>query len=259
MVITLYAQTVLFPNTPALLHMALISDERVAEQVGLQKLYSNNNNYNKNDISKFCSNTEAVCVRVAFVLGVISSCQKAAQLCCLKYCLMPIALNSNKDVSLFQALVSKCAAVKQSAQLDEEEEASSVVLKEDNGITFIPLSSVSSPPFASFSCPVARRLPPPPSPFYPNHPPYNTLSPPHQLPAISHCLIQYLSRIFPSYRAKCRHVLCYYCILIFCILLHALTTSNHISRIFHHTDFTALAVGSNLSDFPAFEDRHAHL
>ena len=169
------------------------------------------------------------------------------------------SLNSNKDVSLFQALVSKCAAVKQSAQLDEEEEASSVVLKEDNGITFIPLSSVSSPPFASFSCPVARRLPPPPSPFYPNHPPYNTLSPPHQLPAISHCLIQYLSIIFPTYRAKCRHMLCYHFILIFCILLHELTTSNHISRIFHNTDFTAVALGSDLTDFPALKDWHAHL
>jgi len=231
--------------------MALIFDELVEGQAGLQKPY-NNNNDNKNNNNKFCSNTEAACVVVAFVRGVISICQQVAQLRCIKYCLMPIALNSNKDVSLFQALVSKCAAVKQSAQLDEEEEASSVVLKEDNGITFIPLSSVSSPPFASFSCPVARRLPPPPSPFYPNHPPYNTLSPPHQLPAISHCLIQYLSTVFPTYRAKCRHMLCYYCIWIFCILLHALTTSNPISRIFHHADLTAVAVGSNLTDFPAF-------
>ena len=163
------------------------------------------------------------------------------------------------NMSLFQALVSKCAAVKQSAQLDEEEEASSVVLKEDNGITFIPLSSVSSPPFASFSCPVARRLPPPPSPFYPNHPPYNTLSPPHQLPAISHCLIQYLSKIFPTNRAKCCHILCYYFIFISCILLNELTTSNHVGRIFHHTDFASVAVGSNLTDFAAFKDRHAHL
>jgi hypothetical protein len=137
---------------------------------------------------------------------------------------MPIAVFSclsSNTVSLFQALVSKCAAVLQSAQLDEEEEASSVVLKEDNGITFIPLSSVSSPPFASFSCPVARRLPPPPSPFYPNRPPYNTLSPPHQLPAISHCLIQYLSSIFPTCGVACL-------LLLYFDIVHPVAPTDHI-------------------------------
>lgn len=59
--ITLYAQSILFLNTPALLHMTLISDEHVAGQVDIQKP-NNNNNDNKNNNNKFCSNTEAVCV-----------------------------------------------------------------------------------------------------------------------------------------------------------------------------------------------------
>jgi len=48
--IALYAQSVSLLNTPALLHMALISDEHVAGQVDLQKPYNNNNNNNNNNV-----------------------------------------------------------------------------------------------------------------------------------------------------------------------------------------------------------------
>lgn len=83
----------------------------------------------------------------------------------------------------FKARVSTDPEVKDSPQLHKKE-AASLVLKEDNGITFIPLSFVSSSPFAPFSCPVARRLPLPPSArpplFLPKPPSYNTLSQPHR-------------------------------------------------------------------------------